>query len=63
MAMVLIIVGGMLLTGAFAFYISQNVDHGEARFGPDGQLPPYRAKEEDKPEMRVNLKGEEKRKD
>ena len=35
--MLLVIVGAIFLTGAVAFYISRNVEHGEARFGPGGE--------------------------
>ncbi|WP_198005871.1 hypothetical protein [Erythrobacter sp. SD-21] len=57
--MVLIIVAGVVLTGAFAFYISRNVEHGEARFGPDGQIPPYEPPVEEK-DWRVTVTQSEK---
>ena len=55
MMMMLVIVGAMLLTGAFALYIARNVEHGEARFGPDGPLPPYEEKRDEK-DMQVTIK-------
>jgi hypothetical protein len=56
MAMILIIVGSVLLTGIVAIYISRNVEHGEARFGPDGQLPPYEPPVRDRADMTVTIK-------
>ena len=61
-AIVLIIVAGMLLTGAFAFFISRNVEHGEARFGPDGPLPPYEPQVDEK-DWRVTVTQSEKTND
>ncbi|KWV92594.1 MULTISPECIES: hypothetical protein [unclassified Erythrobacter] len=59
MAMMLIIVGAMLLTGLFALFVARNVDHGEARFGPDGQLPPYDPEAKDKADRKVTIKQDD----
>ena len=56
MAMILIIVGSVFLTGIIAIFISRNVEHGEARFGPDGQLPPYEPPVTDRADMTVTIK-------
>ena len=56
MAMMLIIVGSVFLTGIIALIVSRNVEHGEARFGPDGQLPPYDPDVSDRTDMNVTIK-------
>ncbi|MBX7502081.1 hypothetical protein [Qipengyuania mesophila] len=56
MTMILIIVGSVFLTGMVALFISRNVEHGEARFGPDGQLPPYEPPVRDRSDMKVSIK-------
>ncbi|MBQ95881.1 hypothetical protein [Erythrobacter aureus] len=58
--MLLVIVGAIFLTGAVAFYISRNVEHGEARFGPGGeQLPEHPPTPETK-DMSVTVTQSEK---
>ncbi|NIJ61593.1 hypothetical protein [Qipengyuania flava] len=58
--MLLVIVGAIFLTGAVAFYISRNVEHGEARFGPGGEQLPPQAPAAEKKDMSVNLTQSEK---
>ena len=59
MAMVLVIVGSVFLTGIVAFLVSRHVEHGEARFGPDGQLPPYEHEPKDTTDWKVTVKQDE----
>ncbi|MEX0341517.1 MAG: hypothetical protein AB3N06_02935 [Erythrobacter sp.] len=58
--MLLVIVGAIFLTGAVAFYISRNVEHGEARFGPDGEQLPTQSPAPEKKDMSVSLTQSEK---
>ncbi|UYH55168.1 hypothetical protein N6L26_00945 [Qipengyuania sp. SS22] len=58
--MLLVIVGTIFLTGAVAFYISRNVEHGEARFGPDGEQLPTHPPAPEKKDMSVTLTQSEK---
>ena len=60
MAMVLIIVGSVFLTGMLAFFISQNVEHGEARFGPEGRPAPYKPEDTDRAPLKVTIKQDSK---
>ena len=52
----LVIIVGMLLTGGFAFYVARNVEHGEARFGPDGKVLPTQSLDENKKDAGVTIK-------
>ena len=56
--MFLVILGAMLLTGAVAFYIARNVEHGEARFGPGGEQLPTHPPEPEKKDMSVTVTRE-----
>jgi hypothetical protein len=56
--MFLVILGAMLLTGAVAFYIARNVEHGEARFGPGGEQLPTQPPEPEKKDMSVTVTRE-----
>ena len=58
--MLLVIVGAIFLTGAVAFYISRNVEHGEARFGPGGEQFPTPPSAPEKKDMSVSLTQSEK---
>ena len=53
--MFLVILAGMFLTGGIALYIARNVEHGEARFGPDGKQLPTTPPREEKNDMRVTI--------
>ena len=56
--MFLVILGAMFLTGAVAFYIARNVEHGEARFGPGGEQLPTHQPEPEKKDMSVTVTRE-----
>ena len=60
MAMVLIIVGSVFLVGIIALVVSRKVEHGEARFGPDGQIPPHEPQVRKPGEFRVTIKQDSK---
>lgn len=51
-----IIVLAVLAVGFLAVWISRNVEHGEARFGPDGPLASY--EEEERPALRVSIRSQ-----
>ena len=57
--MLFVIVGAMFLTGAVAFYIARNVEHGEARFGPEGPLPPFEGPKQDPAATKVTINRDE----
>ena len=56
--MLFVIVGAMFLTGAVAFYVARNVEHGEARFGPGGKQLPTHPPEPEKKDMSVTVTRE-----
>jgi hypothetical protein len=60
MAMMVIIFGSVFLTGVIALIVSRKVENGEARFGPEGPLPPYQPPANDRSDMTVTLKQDSK---
>lgn len=54
---VVIIVVAMLAVGIFALWVARNLEHGEARFGPDGKT--IAQEEIERPAMRVNVRSGE----
>ncbi|QYJ07972.1 hypothetical protein [Qipengyuania flava] len=58
--MFLVILGAMFLTGAVAFYVARNVEHGEARFGPGGEQLPTQPPADDKADASVTVTQSEK---
>ncbi len=51
----LVILAGMFFTGFVALYVARNVEHGEARFGKDGQQLPSHTPEKPAKDMRVTM--------
>lgn len=61
--MFLVILGAMFLTGAVAFYVARNVEHGEARFGPGGEQLPTQPPTDDTTDTSASVTQSEKSKD
>ena len=53
--MYLVIIAGLILTGLVALYIARNAEHGEARFGEDGNPLPTHPPEDPAKDMRVTI--------